>query len=94
MFQWAHFERIDALLDQEADDDVYEAVMDALDVVINDPFEPTMTLDHRGTTREPPNRVALRPHGYVMSLRVYPQGIPPWRVPMLSVLRFRRLTEP
>ena len=58
-YQWAHFDRIDAVLDQEPDDDAYEAVMDALEALILDPINPELSFEHHGTARQPPNRVAL-----------------------------------
>lgn len=91
MFTWTHFERVETLLDQEPDDDAYNDVFDVLEAVLADPFDRVLTMDHRGTSRQPGSRIALLPHGYVLSFRVYERGIPPWAVPTLSVVWFGRL---
>lgn len=92
-YQWANEHKLEEALSAEPRDEVVDELLDALDALLVAPTDPARANRLQGTDRIPDAYVALLPHEYVISYRVYPRGIPPHARPMLSVLHIGPGTE-
>lgn len=90
-WRWTNEYRIVELLRQE-DDEARGAVLDALDRILEDPFDPYGVDVHkmRGKGAREDRRIAWLPRGFVLTYQPYLNGPPPLAGNHVSVVAFSK----
>lgn len=89
-WRWLNEHRLTHGLDQCPDDEL-DDVLDALDMLLVDPANDSITTRMPGTRDHTERWVALLPHGWVIVYTPYPGGVPPVDTgPALVVRHFSR----
>ena len=76
MWRWLNEPRLTWALDQCPDEQL-DDVLDALDLLLEDPWRADLTAVMQSTRDHVDRMIALLPHGWVLVYSIHPDGVPP-----------------